>query len=128
MYLVDLANTPEALDFLVIYDEVRWGPHSCVLVEDYSGQTKKVMSEEDYEGWDVKQYIVCHIFDDAILNRITYPDGEVLAEILETSGACGECNRYNETLYPVTWTVATKTGLVRPDNHNALRIKAKLLE
>ena len=69
-YLIDLAKTPRALRTLAIYREMRWGTHNCVYVEDYAQNYKRVSDKEDLEGWDVKRYIIYHIFHDAIYPAI----------------------------------------------------------
>jgi hypothetical protein len=63
-----------------------------------------------------------------IFDRGTYPDGEILTQILEQSGCWVECNPHNETLYSVEWFVDKQTGEVTPGNNNALSVIAALME
>ncbi len=128
-YLLNLARTQDSLRFLALYQVVRWGIHSFVLVEDYD-QNYLLIKEymKDPEGWNVKQYIIQHVFDDAIFDRNTYYGTEVLTQTLSISSCWGYDNPKNEALYTVRWIVDKQTGTVLPENENALRVKAKLME
>jgi len=79
--------------------------------------------ESDYEGWDVKQYIIHHIFDSEF-----EPGSEALKQILKSEPCIYGCGPDNETTYPVTWVVDTYTRTVTPGNGNALRVEAAMMK
>jgi hypothetical protein len=127
-HLYNLARTSEANMFLAEYIDNRWSRGSCIFVLGYRPgedwiSSKLVYSEQDYEGWDVIEYRVQHIFDSEF-----EPGTEILQQVLNSGSCFIGCGPTNETTYPVTWAVDSQTGAVTPFDENALRVTAQLLE
>ena len=122
-YLYNVAKTSQAKRLLAEYKDNMWSCNSCVVVVDYSQNRKHVYSERDYEGWDVKEYIIQHIFDSEF-----EPWTEMLQQVLKSGSCLPGCGPVGETTYPVTWVVDRQTGAITPNDGNALRVEAELMK
>jgi len=123
VYLYNLAESPQSKRLLAEYKGNMWSSISCVVVVDYSQNRKHVYSERDYESWDVKEYIIQHIFDSEFELGT-----EMLQQVLKSGSCFHGCGPTGETTYPVTWVIDRQTGTVTPDDGNALRVGTELMK
>ena len=128
-HLYNLTRTPEAKMLLAEYVDNRWNRYECISVFGYSPGNDNlsikyvVFTEQDYDGWDVKEYIIQHIFDSEF-----EPGTKMLQQILNSDTCFYGCGPTDETTYPVTWAVDRQTGSVTPYDGNALRVEAELIK
>ena len=129
-YLYDLAKTPEAKKLLAVYKDNMYSPNSCVVVTDYTGHWKSVYLEQEYAGWDVKQYVIQHVFDPDYEPYSDPTAVEALKQVLKVDWFLYSCAYDDgiERLTPVAWAVDTRTGIVKAINSNALRVEAELMK